>query len=181
MDWFTSDLHLMHDKGFIYSPRGFMSVEDMDNTIVKNFNEVVKWDDNLYILGDLMLNNNDGGMRLLRQLPGKKIIIAGNHDTDARIALYQKEPSMEYLGIAARYEYKGYHFYLSHYPTVTQNFDDSDKPLKRRIFCLSGHTHSKDKWDPRTDSYNVALDAHENYPVSIEQIISEINGRFYKK
>lgn len=181
MDWFTSDLHFCHSKGFIYSPRGFNTVQEMNSTIIKNFQEKVSWTDNLYILGDVMLNDNDCGMGLLRQLPGHKFIIAGNHDTDNRIKLYEKEPNITYLGFADRYQYKNYHFYLSHYPTVTQNFDDSEKPLKARIFNLSGHTHSKEIWDVRTDSYNVALDAHENYPVSIEKIINDINGRYYKK
>ena len=79
MDWFTADLHLCHTRPFIYEPRGFNSVKEMNDAIVRNFQEVIKWDDKLYILGDLMLNDNEGGLRLLRQIPGEKYIIYLNN------------------------------------------------------------------------------------------------------
>ena len=69
MIYFTSDLHFCHSRSFIYEPRGFSSVYEMNNTIVKNFNEVISWTDDLYILGDLMLNDNIEGMKLVRRLP----------------------------------------------------------------------------------------------------------------
>ena len=38
MIYFSSDLHLNHDKDFIWRERGFSSVEEMNETIVDNFN-----------------------------------------------------------------------------------------------------------------------------------------------
>ena len=35
MIWFTSDLHLGHDKDFIVKARGFETVEEMNAEIVK--------------------------------------------------------------------------------------------------------------------------------------------------
>ena len=87
--WFSSDLHLMHDRDFVYKPRGFNSVYEMNEQIIKNFNEVVDDGDDLYLLGDLMLNDNVAGMQLLNQLPGRKHIILGNHDTNTRVELYK--------------------------------------------------------------------------------------------
>ena len=55
--YFTSDLHLCHDRGFIYEPRGFNSIEEMNNAIVENWNSIVTNEDNVFILGDLMLND----------------------------------------------------------------------------------------------------------------------------
>lgn len=34
--YFTSDLHLNHDKEFIYKNRGFNSINEMNNTIIRN-------------------------------------------------------------------------------------------------------------------------------------------------
>ena len=31
--WFTSDLHFCHDRDFIYGPRGFKSVQEMNEAI----------------------------------------------------------------------------------------------------------------------------------------------------
>ena len=55
MIWFTSDLHLCHDREFVYKSRGFQSVEDMNETLINNINDCVKEEDILYILGDLGL------------------------------------------------------------------------------------------------------------------------------
>ena len=43
--YITSDLHLFHDKDFVYNPRGFDSVEVMIATIVKNLNETINNED----------------------------------------------------------------------------------------------------------------------------------------
>lgn len=121
-----------------------------------------------------MLNDNEKGVKLFNQLNGVKMIILGNHDTSARIELYKTLPSTVVLGYADMLKYNGYHFYLSHYPTLTANLDGG-KSLKQRILNLHGHTHSKDKfYQDNPTMYNVALDAHNNTPVSIEQIIEDI-------
>ena len=175
--YFTSDLHFCHNKEFIYAPRGFVTVEEMNETIITNFNEVMDWTDELYILGDCFLNDNSEGIKLLRRLPGKKHIIWGNHDTDARKELMRMCTSntFECLGYASVQKFSGLRFYLCHYPTMTANFD-LDKPLKSRTLSLSGHTHSTEIWDA-AGGYNVALDAHNNYPVELEEIIEAFKKR----
>jgi calcineurin-like phosphoesterase family protein len=141
--WLTSDLHFCHDKDFIYQPRGFKSVHEMNEAIVQNFNEIVAWDDDLWILGDCFLNNNEEGMELMEQLPGNKFVIYGNHDSMARQKLLcGKGWEVWYADIP---KYKGYQFYLSHYPTITSNLD-VDKPLKCRVISLCGHVHTQDKF-----------------------------------
>lgn len=177
MNWFTSDLHFCHNQGFLYQSRGFDSIYDMNETIVKNFNEVVSWDDDLYILGDCMLNDNEEGMKLLRRLPGHLHILRGNHDTDTRVMMYVLDPRITYHGYAVVIKEKGYHFYLSHYPTITNNFNE-DKPLKAKIINLCGHTHTQDKFKDMDKGicYHVELDAHNNYPVNTETIINDIKG-----
>lgn len=179
MIWFTSDLHFCHDREFLYQSRGFDSVYDMNAAIVENFNKTISWTDDLYILGDLMLNDNTEGMKLLRQLPGNIHIIIGNHDTDARLELYKEEPRIDILGYADILKYDKYHFYLCHFPTFTANFD-LDKPLRTRLLCISGHTHSKNTFET-CGSYNVALDAHNNMPVSIDEIIKAFKEKENEK
>lgn len=146
----------------------------MNETIIKNFNEVIDWTDTLYILGDCFLNNNDEGMKLIKRLPGEKHIIWGNHDTDTRKELLNKAGFICH-GYADILRYKDYHFYLSHYPTLTSNLDEN-KSIKKRMLNLFGHTHSKNKfYEGRPYMYNVALDAHNNYPVEIEKILKDIH------
>lgn len=181
--WLCSDLHFCHNQPFIYEPRGFSSVHEMNEQIIKNFNEVVDWTDDLYILGDCFLNNNEEGMSYMRRLPGKKHIIWGNHDTVARQELMWLE-NFDCLGYANMLKYNGYHFYLSHYPTLTSNYDDN-KSLKRRMINLCGHTHIKDKFQDMKMHlgliYHVELDAHNCYPILLDNIIEDIQSFLNKK
>ena len=66
MIYFTSDLHLDHNKDFIYKERGFDNIGSHDIAILKNWNSVVTPDDIVYVLGDLMLGDNSAGMSILK-------------------------------------------------------------------------------------------------------------------
>ena len=59
MIYFTSDLHIGHDRDFIWKERGFSSVEKHNEEILKRWNEVVKPEDTVYILGDLAMGQNE--------------------------------------------------------------------------------------------------------------------------
>ena len=79
---------------------------------------------------------------------------------------------------AAQIEYKGRTFYLSHYPTLTADLNSNPD---RCVFGLFGHTHSKNKFfEDRPYMYNVAVDAHDNKPVSIEQVYNDIQDEIRK-
>jgi len=176
MIYFSSDLHLNHNKSFIYEPRGFKNIYEMNNTIIKNFNSIITWEDDLYLLGDNFLGELESGISLFNQLPGKIHLIWGNHDTDNRKEAMSKcHNVVETIGYAGIIKYNKYHFYISHFPTCTTNFDDYKKPLKQRTLCLAGHTHSKELFEP-CGSYNVAVDAHNCFPVSIDKIINDFNS-----
>lgn len=177
MDYFTSDLHIGHDRDFIYKSRGFDSIKDHDSAILTNWNNIVAPSDTVYILGDLcMHSDNKEWDRIYKKLNGHKKFIIGNHDTDNKIKMYIEDYNMDNLGLAAIFKYsKRITFYLSHYPTLVANKDD-----KRFFWNLSGHTHSRNKFQFGENCvYNVAMDAHMCTPVSIEQIIIDI--RNYKQ
>lgn len=176
--WFTSDLHFNHDKEFIWRNRGFSNVQEMNNTLIQNMKQTVQPDDDFYILGDLFVGGNGKvDADLLKQIPGKVHIIAGNHDTDAKIRVYE-----EVFGIPVKYsdriKYKGKDgckrvFYLSHYPTDTTNMDPNDI-----VINLFGHTHQKEKYCPfRFNAYHVGVDSHYNYPINLNDIIEDMRLR----
>ena len=176
--WLTSDWHFCHNQEFIYKPRGFDNIEEMNEAIVKNHNAVVAPDDDVYVLGDLMLGDNEKAKQYIEQLNGKIHIIRGNHCTDTRWNnIYSTIPNVvELCGWAEVIHYRKYHFYLSHFPTDTANYDDN-KELWARIISLSGHTHKQEKFhNDNVMKYNVALDAHSNYPVLLDDIITDIKN-----
>ena len=172
--WFTSDLHLGHDKDFLYQPRGFQNIWEHNYTIVSNWNAVVGDEDDVYVLGDLMLGK-DEGLSYIHQLRGQLHVICGNHDTTRRRAQYEESYNIVEVVDAKFLRIGHYHFFLSHYPTLCSNFDVS-KPLKARMINLCGHLHTQNPfsdWDKGL-IYHVELDAHGNRPVEYEEIMKDI-------
>lgn len=173
--WFTSDLHLGHDREFIWGPRGFKSVHEMNKEIISRYNSIVNMEDNVYILGDLMLGNNEVGISMIKQLKGNIHIIRGNHDTDSRMKLYNTCYNIVEITEGQFIKYNGYHFYLCHYPVLCSNYDE-DKPLKAQMISLCGHTHTKDPfndWD-KGNIFHVEVDTNNCYPWNIDDIIEKI-------
>lgn len=171
--YFSSDLHLNHDREFIYAPRGFKNIYEMNDTIVNNFCKTVGWDDHLFLLGDLMLGDNSA-ISMLNQIPGHKHIIIGNHDTNNRIALYEEMYDTEVLGYADVLKHEGLTFYLSHYPTLTSNLE-ADARLYKHVTNLYGHTHQTTNfYNGMPYMYHVGVDSHNCMPVSIDKIIEDI-------
>ena len=60
-------------------PTPFASVEEMDKAMLANWHQRVGVNDTVYIVGDLMFYCKDPES-YLRQLPGKRHLIVGNHD-----------------------------------------------------------------------------------------------------
>lgn len=174
--WISSDFHFFHDREFIYRPRGFESIYNMNEAIVENWNRVVGLDDEAYVLGDIMLNNNEGGIKLLESLKGHIHIILGNHDSPTRRALYEQCWNVVDVKWADVIKYNGYHFYLSHFPTMTGNLESES--LKQMMCCLYGHTHQKSNfYNDIPYIYHVGVDSHNCKPVLLDNIIIEMNEK----
>lgn len=173
----SSDLHFGHDRMFIWGPRGFESSQEHDEMIIRNWNSIVGPEDTVYVLGDLMLGDNDYGKCCVERLNGHIKLIRGNHDSNKRWnEVYPTIPNIELVGWADVINYCKYHFYLSHFPTLTGNLEKES--LHQMILCLHGHTHSKDKfYEDRPYIYNVALDANNNTPVLLDDIIEQMKAK----
>lgn len=183
--WLTSDLHFNHDREFIWGARGFYDVEEMNEQIISRFNSKVAPNDIVYILGDICLGGGNEAMlaanqQLIERLNGTIHIIRGNHDTDRRVQMYESCENVKGPVLwADLINYKGYHFYLSHFPTMTGNLDDK-KPLKARTINLCGHLHITDPLYHIAQAgatYHVELDAHNCYPVLLDDIIEEMQNK----
>lgn len=178
--FFTSDLHLCHDKGFLYEPRGFSSIEEMNEMIVERWNKVVTPDDEVYNLGDFALNDIEAAFPYINRLNGKMYWVYGNHDTDKKIdAIMDNCDAIWCLGYAFQIKYnKKYSIYMSHYPTLTANYDD--KKFSQHVISLHGHTHQRTNWLHADNPfmYHVGLDSHNCAPVHIDEVITDIRNRW---
>ena len=178
MIWFTSDWHIGHDKEFLYKPRGFTNIFDHDTAVIKNMNEVISWNDELWILGDLALGTNKTEWdRVYYNIKCQNIkFIIANHDTDKKLDKYIDEYKFDLCGYANVIKAsKTKRLYLSHHPTVTDNFDDE---IHSPTITLYGHTHQKSNFfNNNPYMYHVGLDSHNMYPVSLEEIIRDLEKK----
>lgn len=127
-----------------------------------------------------MLNDNAHGLECLRQLNGHIKLIRGNHDTDARWALYGELPNVELLGWAEVIKYKKYRIYLSHHFTNTSNLEGSVY-LREHLLNFFGHTHQKDYFfEDRPYTFHVGLDSNNNTPVLIDDALEIMKAEVRK-
>lgn len=167
--WLISDTHFGHNKDFIWKARGFSSVEEMNNTIIERWNEVVKDEDIVYHLGDVMLGDLDTGMGILKQLKGNINLAIGNHDTTNRIHEFNNLTNFNNIQFGYRLTHGKKSFILTHYPTLTGNFDNS------KTYSIHGHTHSPNTFCEYDMMYNICCDAHDCKPIALEDVFKEIN------
>ena len=119
----TSDLHMGHDREFVWKVRRYDSVQAMNLAQVQKWNETVEDDDDIYVLGDLMLGDSNN-IEFIKQLKGKIHIVLGNHDTANREKMYRELPNVvEVEGVGIRLKYRKYYFIMTHYPMITGNLE----------------------------------------------------------
>ncbi len=79
--WFTGDTHFSHANIIEYCNRPFASVEEMDETLIRNWNDRVKPGDIVYHLGDFAFHKKaDEVKQLANRLNGQIHLVYGNHD-----------------------------------------------------------------------------------------------------
>ena len=82
--FFISDTHFGHQGvcEFLREDgsklRHWNTAAEMDEELVKNWNEVVRPCDKVYHLGDVAMSHQS--LKILERLNGKKVLIKGNHD-----------------------------------------------------------------------------------------------------
>ncbi len=123
---FIADLHLGHAN--MAKRRGFSSVEEHDEYIIKKWNSVVVKRDLTYILGDVTMESAKS-YPLLDKLNGRKIVVGGNHDKPT----HTKELLKHVDSIAGMVQYKG--IFLTHCPVHPR---EMEYRIKHNIH---GHIH----------------------------------------
>lgn len=177
--FFTSDTHFYHDQDFLYEPRGCHSYEELNEKIIERWNSVVRPNDIVYHLGDVLLGHYD--INVMNRLNGFIHLIRGNHDTDRKlgdIAATRPLGTYNYSGTSELIKFGKLSLFLCHYPVLTANYDE--KHFSQHTISLHGHTHQKQNWlfSDNPFVYHVGLDSHDCYPVHIEEVIADIRNRW---
>jgi calcineurin-like phosphoesterase family protein len=70
MVYIYSDPHFYHEKIIDYTDRPFDNAEEMNEALIKNWNDVVNKDDKVFVLGDFGLGNKEQMKAIVKRLKG---------------------------------------------------------------------------------------------------------------
>lgn len=129
----VSDTHFGHagvcrftEADGVTKIRPWTDPTEMDEAMVKMWNETVRPNDKVYHLGDVVINRKS--LEIMRRLNGDKVLIRGNHD------IFRDEEYREHFR-----ELRAYHvmngMILSHIPLHPES-------LGRFGVNIHGHTHT---------------------------------------
>lgn len=189
---FTSDLHLGHANIILTCGRNLegcgenlATVEEMNDFLIRKWNEKVKEDDIVYILGDLSYRSSISVKTYLKQLKGRKHLIVGNHDFQwqkniANINDYFESVSdMKVIRLGEKL------ITLCHYPLLEWNGSRRAKNQQTSIsWLIHGHIHnSRDNVfeyirDNLPCALNCGVDINGFEPVTFEELLAN-NNKWY--
>lgn len=159
--WFTSDWHLGHNGISTKFRSNFASDEEHDNTLIENYKMVVNKRDVCYFLGDMCFKEHT--VDKLKNLPGNKILIHGNHDIKSTRKLLEVFQNVHGAIAYSRY-------WLTHIPI-------HPKELYGRK-NIHGHVHGNGAPDP--EYFSVCPDnptfGDKWYPITFDEIREYFNG-----
>ena len=170
MYYYLSDLHLFHKNIIHLCDRPFDSAKEMAEEIIKNWKKRVTDEDTVFILGDVGLYHVDEIAEILNHLPGKKVLIKGNHDI---YNLKSKTFRNCFEKISSYLEVKDDNdiIALFHYPIEEWN------GFFRNRLHFHGHVHNKEENLKKIPGrYNVSVDVLGYSPRTKEEIISGKKG-----
>lgn len=186
MIYFISDTHFYHRNIITFGKRPFKDEQEMNQILVKNWNDTVTDQDTIYIVGDMFcrVKSKEEIENILKQLKGKKYLVIGNHDTSwlkkyPELKEYFKNCQEEYL---LHYAEKGMQrtIILSHYPQLEW------KNYYKGAYHIFGHIHNK-KDEPQTTylklqnkMFNATVEINNYKPVTFEEI-KKNNEIFYER
>lgn len=171
--YIISDTHFNHSRILEFEDkngekiRKFKDVDEMNERIIYNWNSTVRDQDYVIHLGDVIFGNPNKYDGVLRRLRGKKTLILGNHDYDAR---YFSEHFIS-IRSSLRIELNDLSIFFSHYPTMKECFTYDDK----KTFNLHGHIHEKKIEDPVYE--NMCVEHTQYTPINLDIILDYLKNK----
>lgn len=134
---------------------------DFETRINKQWNTMVRDEDLVIHLGDLCVGKPETWNNIRPQLPGRKVLVLGNHDKKS-ISWYM-EHGFDFCCHQFRWEMFGLQILFSHKPVLSGEFD----------LNIHGHLHTA-QHRPLTESpryYLLSLEATDYQPMLLKTVV----------
>ncbi len=177
--WFTSDTHFCHESIIKFCSRPFANAGEMNEELIRSWNETVPNDGIVFHLGDFCMGNTSDWNNIMNHLHGKIILILGNHDMKnikqgfmQRFELVTQQMTIRVGGQA---------IILNHNPFLCYGGSYRD------VWHLFGHVHSGPRSQTGLDiprlrmlfplQYDVGVDNNNYRPVSFAEVKAKIDAQ----
>jgi calcineurin-like phosphoesterase family protein len=165
----TADLHFGHEGILQYTRRPYVSLEEMDDALIENWNSRVHRGDTVYIVGDFAWRRHN---HYLQALNGKKILICGNHDRMNREALGNFTEVHDLLVRKILGQPVVFcHYCLAVWPDV---YPVGDTPGSWHLY---GHSHGRIPESADIRRMDVGVDVWDYHPIPWDVVVAVMRTR----
>ena len=147
-----------------YCNRPFATVNEMNKTLIDNWNKVVRKEDKVIMNGDFALSGKDKIIEIGQQLNGRKTLILGNHDGASLKTYYDAgfEMVSKYPIVVEKF------FIVSHQPQFVQS-----NGVYANIFA---HVHDNPEYtDCSPRSFCVSAERINYTPIEFNEIVRRMS------
>jgi calcineurin-like phosphoesterase family protein len=162
---FTSDTHFNHPNIIKYSKRPVKDVDEMNELLIRNWNNAVDPDDDVWHLGDFAMGNQQEIPQIVSRLNGRIHLCRGNHD---KWDLIEKMGCFASLQDVAMFKVGPEFVFVSHYGHRVWNGSHKG--------TLHFYGHSHNSLPPVHRSIDVGVDVFNFTPVTISQIKQRLDS-----
>lgn len=161
--YIISDTHFGHWFANWFWNRPYRNLKDMNESMIKIWNDIIAKDDLAIIVGDFCAGNKSFLNYLMHSLNGEKILVKGNHDTKRR---YKKLLDTGEIKIYDRLEFTHNNklVVFTHIPTLD---------IPENAINIHGHLHRINipvGFD-KSRYFNACVDHNDFKPVLLDEVL----------
>lgn len=165
--YFWSDQHFNHNNIIQFSDRPFNNTIEMNEYMYTQYFNVVKPEDLVIFGGDIAFGDVAETRDRLAQLPGKKVLVLGNHDFDKNKAIFREYHAFDATVMTFVYQEvfdnRICNVLVTHYPLDLSY-------LPENTINVHGHIHCHLAGERRV---NMAVEHTEYKPLNLREKIKE--------
>lgn len=175
MNLYIADTHFGHGNVIRFDGRPFLTADEMDSSLISYWQAKVCPEDDVWFLGDLAYRSRNSAEWYLRQLPGHKHLIVGNHDGEllknrAAMSCFESVDQMKFIKDGEE------NVVMCHYPVAEWN------GMFRGTYLVYGHIHNQTQdayrfMKTRDRALNAGCMLNRYAPASLAELI-ENNAEF---
>jgi calcineurin-like phosphoesterase family protein len=180
--FFSADTHFFHKRIVEFARKSFATVEEMNETILLNWNRVVGPDDEVYHLGDVSFGNRTVTRDILYKLHGRIYLVQGNHDMKNAVLKtgcverFEWVKDMYFLKVPDTDgpDGKTQGIVLCHFPILSWNM------MHHGSWHLHGHTHGTLPVNMKAKRHDVGMDNNFLKPISYGRVKEIMSRRVFE-